>query len=141
MKKLITMLFSFAIIASMTVLSSCGGAPSNEEVHKIIDKYEENKKSLTEKDYDMLVDYTVAAVSESIPIQKEVAKAKKDCDDDQIEKKYKKIDELRHKKYKYIYQVQQVLFDSKDYEMGKANCKRIEDLKEKCDKEEVSYYL
>ena len=71
MKKLITAVFTFVAIASMTVLSSCGGAPSNEEVGEIINKFESGDK-LSEGDYGTLISYISAAVDDIASINKEI---------------------------------------------------------------------
>lgn len=74
MKKFITAVFTFVAIASMTVLSSCGGAPSNEEVGEIINKFESGDK-LSEGDYGTLIRYISAAVDDIASINKEIQEA------------------------------------------------------------------
>lgn len=71
MKKLISTIFAFVAIALMTVLSSCGGAPSNEDAGKIINKFESGDK-LSESDYGTLISYISAAVDDIAPINKEI---------------------------------------------------------------------
>lgn len=71
MKKLITSLFAFAAILSMTVLSSCGGGAP--DVKDIIKKYDAGEK-LTEGDYSELIDYLEASFDELIPLAKEYEK-------------------------------------------------------------------
>lgn len=76
MKKIFATIFAFIAIASMTMLSSCGGAPSNEEVGEIIYKYESHDK-LSERDYGTLIRYISAAVDDIAPINKEMLEVAK----------------------------------------------------------------
>ena len=103
MKKIFATLFAFAAIASMTMLTSCGGAPSNEEIKKIVDRYDEGGGSneLNDKDYDMLISYLEAAVNEALPLAKEMKKADENDDYDKVKELNKKNEQLEEKYSEY----------------------------------------
>lgn len=125
MKKLITMLFSLAVIASMTVFTSCGGSskvPTSAEISSILQK---SYSDLTEKDGDMLVNYFVAYVDEATPLAKELNKAIESQDKDKIAELRQKIDELQDGKYKNVRTVINRLMHSIPEKVGKSNLSKF----------------
>lgn len=124
MKKLITAIFSFAMMMTMTVLASCG-APSSADIEKIIDKYNENEE-LTPGDYDDLICYVNAALDEVEPLFEKMEKAKDNDDYDRAEEIRDQIDELNDK-YEYYDKAMRIIrrADSDDLGAAKANAKKL----------------
>lgn len=134
MKKIFATLFAFAAIASMTMLASCGGAPSNEEIGKIVDKYEDDAESLTESDYNKVFDYFVAASNEQLDICKDIDKAREDGDKSKVEELENRLQETAQK-YEYLYEVGCILLYAEGHGVSDFNLKKIEKLKEKAEKQ------
>lgn len=111
MKKLFTTLFAFAIVVSMSVLASCGGAPSNERVEELM-----NKPELSEDDYGELISYVEAAADEAIPVYQKLETAQCDAAAE-LEAKADALDE----KYKYFGEVLFMLDHATSEELGAAN--------------------
>lgn len=132
MKKIFATLFAFAAIASMTMLTSCGGAPSNEEIKKIVDRYDEGGGSneLNDKDYDMLISYLEAAVNEALPLAKEMKKADENDDYDKVKELNKKNEQLEEK-YSELPGVIRIFNDVDEHEMGDTRYAKIEKLRDK----------
>lgn len=121
MKKLFTALFSMALIVSMTVLASCGGAPSGNDVKKVVEKYQNNDE-LTKADYEVLLDYVEAAMDEAIPLAKEITKAYEDGDDSKIEKLQAKSEKLESK-YGYMEEAINIIENASDEDLGDKGVK------------------
>lgn len=126
MKKLFTAMFSLAMIISLSVLTSCGGAPSNSDVKKVIEKYDD-KGEISEKDYSALLDYLDAAMDEALPLVKDMKKAQENDDDDEIEAIEKKAEKLESK-YEYFEDVLKIISNASDEDLGKSNVKKAKDL-------------
>lgn len=136
MKRFITAVFAFIAIASMTVLSSCGGSPSNEQIKEIVDRYDDGGGSneLNDKDYDMLISYLEAAVNEALPLAKEIEKADENDDYDKVKELNKKSEQLEEK-YCELPGVLRIFNDVDEHEMGDARYAKIEKLRDKLKKE------
>lgn len=129
MKKLFSTLFAFAVIVSMTVLTSCGGssAPSNEDVKTVIDKADKGT-ALTESDWTVIIDYVDAAMDDMIPMYKDINAAQESGDYSKIEKMQDKAQELTEK-YKYLFEAIAVMENcDDDTEIGKSNEEKAEKL-------------
>ena len=123
MKKLIKSLFALAVVFSVTVLSSCGGAPN---VSGIIDKHDAGE-TLTEADYSALIDYAAAAMDESIPVIKDMKEAMESGDVDKIaevEASQKAIEE----KYEHMDKIGEIIMGASEEEVGEDNIKKFEEL-------------
>lgn len=126
MKKLITTLFSLAIIMSMTILTSCSSAPSDADVSSVLTKYQSGSE-LTKADYDILLNYAEAAIDEMAPLAKKAENAESMEEIADIIKKGEKIE----KKYKYMDNVVDILDNADDADLGskgEALVKKLEDL-------------
>ena len=119
MKKLISSLFAFAVIFSMTVLASCGGAPN---VSKIIEKHD-NGEQLTQADYSALLDYVDAAMDEALPIVKEIQEAAMNGDQSKIESLQKKAENLENK-FPDMEKALDIIENASDADMGAANVEK-----------------
>ena len=126
MKKLISSLFAFAVIFSMTVLASCGGAPN---VSKIIEKHD-NGEALTEADYSALIDYANAAMDEVIPILKEITEASEKGDFDAIKDIEEKGKELEAK-YSDMDKVVDIIDSASSEDLGESNTAKAKKMFEK----------
>ena len=126
MKKLISSLFAFAVIFSMTVLASCGGAPN---VSKIIEKHD-NGEALTEADYSALIDYADAAMDEVIPILKELTEATEKGDFDAVKDFDKKAEDL-DAKYPDMSKVVTIIDSASSEDLGESNAAKAQKLMEK----------
>ena len=126
MKKLISSLFAFAVIFSMTVLASCGGAPN---VSKIIEKHD-NGEALTEADYSALIDYANAAMDEVIPILKELTEATEKGDFDAVKDFDKKAEDL-DAKYPDMSKVVTIIDSASSEDLGESNAAKAQKLMEK----------
>ena len=126
MKKLISSLFAFAVIFSMTVLASCGGAPN---VSKIIEKHD-NGEALTESDYSALIDYADAAMDEVIPILKELTEATEKGDFDAVKDFDKKAEDL-DAKYPDMSKVVTIIDSASSEDLGESNAAKAQKLMEK----------
>lgn len=129
MKKLFTAMFTLAMIISLSVLTSCGGAPSNNDVKKIIEKYDD-KGELSEKEYGVLIDYFDAAMDEALPIAKEMMKAQKNGDYDKAEELNKKGEKIGEK-YKYSQEAFDIISSASEKELGKSNAQKAKKLASK----------
>lgn len=129
MKKLFTAMFSLAMIISLSVLTSCGGAPSNSDVKKVIEKYDD-KGELSEKDYAVLLDYIDAGMDEAVPVAKEIKKAYEDGDDDKMESLEKKANKIEEK-YPHMKEALDIIERASDDELGDANYKKAEKILKK----------
>ena len=129
MKKLIWTLFAFAVIVSMTVLTSCGSKVDNATVGKIVEKYD-NGDDLTEAEYGTLLDYVDAAMDDALPIIKDMQDAVADGDMVKLQKLTKKGEELDGK-YEYMDKAGKILDKVDESEIGEANVKKIEALAKK----------
>lgn len=127
MRKFIFALFAIAFVASMASLTSCSGAPSNEEVEKILDK---SRSELTETDYSNLIDYYEAATNETISVLKDVRAAAEKGDDAKVEQLQDKGREL-NKKYPWIDKVYSKLSYADADDMGEANADRFKKINDK----------
>lgn len=125
MKKIFATLCSLALFLSLTVLASCGGAPSNAEVKSILDKDE-----LTQSDYTKLIDYMEAAYGEAMPIYEKQREAKKNDDMDKVMKLQEEGLAIT-KKYEYMSAVSRMVDRASDDELGESNVKKLEAIKEK----------
>ena len=126
MKKLISSLFAFAVIFSMTVLASCGGAP---DVSKVIEKHD-NGEALTEADYSALIDYADAALDGANSILKEITEATEKGDFDALKDLEKKGEELEAK-YPDMSKVADIIQNASGEEMGESNVAKVEIMMEK----------
>lgn len=129
MKKLLKTLFAFAIVVSMSVLASCGGAPSNEEVGKLLEKYNDEGE-LTQAEYGMLIDYIDAVSDDALPLAKKLNAAYKEDDMDKVSDLMDEAAELEGK-YPYAEAVLAIIEHTSDEELGEANCKKGEKVIEK----------
>ena len=123
MKKLISSLF--AVVLSVVVLSSCGGAPS---VDGIIEKYDAGTE-LTEADYSALIDYAQAAFDETLPLIEKAKSAMEDGDFEAIaslEEDSKAIEE----KFVHIDKVGKILKNADEAQLGEANAKKFKEFEE-----------
>lgn len=123
MKKLISSLF--AVVLSVVVLSSCGGAPS---VDGIIEKYDAGTE-LTEADYSALIDYAQAAFDETLPLIEKAKSAMEDGDFEAIaslEEDSKAIEE----KFVHINKVGEILHNADEAQLGEANAKKFKEFEE-----------
>lgn len=123
MKKLFSTLFAFAVIVSMTMLTSCSSGPSNESVGKIVEKYQ-NGDQLTEADYTTLLDYAEAALDEALPVAKEAQEIAKSGDMDKI-KKFQEKSEKIESKYKYMEEAMDIVENADVEELGAANGEKV----------------
>lgn len=123
MKKLFSTLFALAVIVSMTMLTSCSSAPSNESVGKIVEKYNNGDK-LTEADYTTLLDYAEAALDEALPVAKEAQEIAKSGDMDKI-KKFQEKSEKIESKYKYMEEAMDIVENADVEELGAANGEKV----------------
>ena len=126
MKKLISSLFAFAVIFSMTVLASCGGAPN---VSKIIEKHD-NGEALTEADYSALIDYADAAMDDAISILKEMQEASEKGDFDAVKDFDKKAEDL-DAKYPDMSKVVTIIDSASSEDLGESNAAKAQKLMEK----------
>ena len=126
MKKLISSLFAFAVIFSMTVLASCGGAPN---VSKIIEKHD-NGEALTEADYSALIDYADAAMDDAISILKEMQEASEKGDFDALKDVEKKGKDFEAK-YPDLNNVADIIENVSDEELRESNVAKAEKMLEK----------
>lgn len=122
-------MFTMALVMSLTVLASCGGAPSNAEVGKIIDKYDETGE-LTEGEWGTLLDYIDAGLNDALPLAKEAQKAIADDDYDKLEKLEAKGEKLEEK-YPHMDKVERIFNRVDEDEIGAANIKKAEKIKER----------
>lgn len=132
MKKLLSTLFAFAVIASMTVIASCGGssAPSNENVKAAIGKYDKGD-NLTESDWSAVIGYVDAAMDDMLPIYKEINEAQSSGDYSKLESIQGKAEKL-NEKYKYLFEAIAIMENCDDnVEIGKANEEKAEKLLKK----------
>lgn len=118
-------MLSLVLMASFSILSSCGGAPSNDEIEKILEKYDDDDE-LTESDYNSLIKYVDCAIDEVTPLFKERKKAEKDDDFDALDRLDEKIDELQDK-YEYYGKALRVIRRASEDELGGAysNAKKL----------------
>lgn len=129
MKKLVSTLFALAVIVSMTVLTSCSSAPSNESVGKIIEKYNSGEQ-MTEADYGTVIDYVDAAMDDVIPLYKEIQEAQESNDMDKIKSIQEKAMKLQDK-YNKMEGAIEILDHADDAELGEANVDKATKLIEK----------
>lgn len=124
MKKLITALFTLTLIVSMSILASCGGAPSNEQVEKIIEKYDEEK--LSPSDYQTLITYVDTAIDKATELFKARKKAEKNDDYDTLDRLEDEFDELNDR-YEYYSKALRIIRRASDDELGSAssNAKKL----------------
>lgn len=121
MKKLISSLF--AVVLSVVVLSSCGGAP---DVSGILDKHDAGE-TLTEADYSTLLDYMEGAMSEMLPIAKEAQEAVANEDMEKAMEISQEVEAIA-KKYEHADAVGNLL---RSANLDEANAERLEKLMEK----------
>lgn len=126
MKKLFTTMFSLALIISLSVLASCGGAPSKASVDKVIEKYDASEE-LTESDYSVLIDYISAAMDDALPLAKEMKKAYENDDYDKIEKLQKKAEKIEEK-YPDMEDALSIIQRADDDELGTKNVEKAKKL-------------
>lgn len=118
MKKLFTAIFSFAMVMTMTVLASCGGAPSSADIEKIIDKYNDDEQ-LTPGDYNDLISYVDAAIDEVEPIMKKKEQARENDDYDRVDKYDDELEALEDK-YEYYSDALRIIRHADDDDLGSA---------------------
>lgn len=118
-------MLSLVLMASFAILSSCGGVPGNDEIEKILEKYDDDDE-LTESDYNTLIKYVDCAIDEVTPLFKERKKAEKDDDYDVLDRLDEKIDELQDK-YEYYGKALRVIRRASEDELGGAysNAKKL----------------
>ena len=122
-------MFSLALILSLSVLASCGGAPSKESVDKVIEKYDDSE-DLTEADYSVLIDYISAAMDDALPIAKEMKKAYENDDYDKLEKLQEKAQKIEEK-YPDMEEALRIIQRADDDELGTKNVEKAKKLLKK----------
>ncbi|MDE6317840.1 MAG: hypothetical protein K2L73_05530 [Muribaculaceae bacterium] len=128
MKKVFAKLFGLALIVSLSVLSSCGGAPSNEEVKAITEKH---ISTVTDSEYGKLIDYVGAAINDALPVVKKINEAKEAGDYDNLEKLYNERKEIQEK-YPYMSEAMSIVNRAVNLdEISSSNMKKIEKISEK----------
>ena len=123
MKKLITSLFALAVVFSVTVLSSSGGAPN---VSAIIDKHDAGE-TLTEADYSALIDYAAAAMDENIPVIKDKKEAIESGDADKIAE-VEALEKAIEEKYEHMEKIGEIIMGASEEEIGEDNIKKFQEL-------------
>lgn len=129
MKKIFSTIFAVAVIVSMAVLTSCGGAPGNADVAKIIDKYDDGEK-LTEKDYSNLIDYYDAAMDEALPFAEDMQKYVEKGDMENAGKIMEKVEKIENK-YEHAGRVAYILSGLNKEDLGESNALKMKELTEK----------
>lgn len=122
MKKLISSLF--AVVLSVVVLSSCGGGAA--DVSGIIEKHKAGE-TLTEADYSALIEYFDDAVTESIPLAKEMQEVMESGDADKI-KELEASQKAIEEKYKHMEDVSSIIMGASEEEAGEANVKKLQEI-------------
>ena len=106
------------MVITITGVSSCSSAPTNERVGGIVEKHDKGE-TLSEGDYSVLIEYMGNRVKELIQIEKQ-------HDDGELDwKEYQEKDTEVSEKYPYGYEVQEILSDNYD-DLGKSNYDKIE---------------
>lgn len=134
MKKIFTTMMSFALVMSMAVLASCGGVPTNEEVEKIIEKYDDGE-DLTPSEYNDLTTYCNAGLDAMVPVVEEVMTAKEDGDRSRLKELKKETEEIADQ-YEYFMEALKIVCSADDDQLGtaKSDAKKLERRYEKLDK-------
>lgn len=121
-------MFAFAMILTMSVLSSCSSTPSNEEVKSILDK-----EKLTEADYGKLIDYVDASLDATLPVLNKVKDAQKDGDFSKLSGLESDVKEIQAK-YPYAQHALFVVETASKEDLGESNAKKYDSVISKAEK-------
>lgn len=138
MKKIFSILVFTILLATVSLISSCGGSDregdgkekvSDAVVERIIDKYDEGE-TLTKNDYKKLIAYLENAVDEALPLMKKASAASESRDKEAYRKLMDKIKRIEDK-YSFMNQVYRIVDNADSDEMGTSNKKKVERMFEK----------
>lgn len=101
----------------------CGGAP---DVSGILDKHDAGE-TLIEADYSALIEYFDDAVTESIPLAKEMQEVMESGDADKI-KELEASQKAIEEKYKHMEDVSSIIMGASEEEAGEANVKKLQEI-------------